>query len=507
MRKPVPLSRKVLEQTVFYTLLFTLLAHGYRFLNMSFSGDAALIAQDGEIAYQTSIGRFMQPLLWMVRGTITAPMTIGIFATAALIGASLLLVSMLGVTSRSSILLICGILATNETLSVSYATYLPWVDVYMIAFFFSMCGVYVSVRWRYGWLLSPLFYFISLGLYQSYLQTAVVTVILLLMMRLFGGERLVAIWFDGIKSCIALLAGLGLYYIGTKYAPQLIGIHALDDYNSAVNATILFVDEIPKLLKQTYLYPFEFFARAADSSFVPPLLTLLLLALSLVPFFYYLRKLTIGGILTACFLLAVLPFGANFAAFISKGFIHSLMVYSFFFLYIMIIVLHDHASQSVLFRRNQLLSMIRPVASLLLGFMLMLNILTANQLYLRRDLEFYSTTSAATRILKHADAVEGYIPGETPVCVLGYLPSSKIGFVRPGFESLSNLQGMRYTYAASYETATPWYFQMILGYPVNFVSAEDQAKYQGSEINASMPSYPDKDCYQLIDGILFIKLN
>ena len=50
MNKPLPLSRKALQQTVFYTILFSLLAHGYRFLNMSFSGDAALIARLEECA-------------------------------------------------------------------------------------------------------------------------------------------------------------------------------------------------------------------------------------------------------------------------------------------------------------------------------------------------------------------------------------------------------------------------------------------------------------------------
>ncbi|MBQ7826012.1 MAG: hypothetical protein IJ337_06650 [Clostridia bacterium] len=45
MNKPLSISRKALQQTVFYTVLFSLLAHGYRFLNMSFSGDASLIVQ------------------------------------------------------------------------------------------------------------------------------------------------------------------------------------------------------------------------------------------------------------------------------------------------------------------------------------------------------------------------------------------------------------------------------------------------------------------------------
>ena len=261
--------------------------------------------------------------------------------------------------------------------------------------------------------------------------------------------------------------------------------------------------DVPGLLLSTFLYPFRFFAREADSAFIPPLLTLMLLLLSLPALLVPARRLCLGQKAMLAFLLVMLPLGANFVAFISQGIVHPLMVYSFFFLYILCIALWERIQP----QRKKLWRCAGTAAMLITALMLGQNILTANQLYLRRDLEFYSTTSAATRILKHADEVEGYVPGETPVCVLGYLPSSKIGFVRPGFEALSNLQGMRYTYAASYETSTQWYFEMILGYPVNFVSPEEQAMYAGSGIGDDIPCYPDGSCCQLIDGVLFIRLS
>ena len=504
MNKPAPITRDTLRTTALYTVLFTLLAHGYRFLNMSFSGDAAQISQAGEIAYQTSIGRFLQPVYWHIRGFITAPLTIGLFATAGLLGASLMVVSLLRLSNRRSIALVCGILATNETLGVSYATYLPWADVYMVAFFFAIAGVYLHARFRHGWLLSPLFYFISLGLYQSYLQTAVVLIMLLLILRLMDGERAGGIWLDGLKACAALLVALILYYIAVQYAPRLIGIEALDDYNSARNAIYFEAGEILDLLMQTCLYPFQFFTRAADSAFVPPILTLLLLLLGLPALLIPCFSLSIPAKLTVLLLLAALPFGSNFAAFLSKGFIHPLMVYAFYFLYVLIIVLWDRPALHLPARVRTLF---RHACALLCAIMVLCNIFTANQLYLRRDLEFYATTSAATRILKHMDDVEGYVPGETPVCMLGYLPSSSISLVRPGFEQLSNLQGMRYTYAASYETSTPWYYQMILGYPVNFVSDQQRKEFENSAIGDDMPAFPAEGCYKMIDGILFIKIS
>lgn len=505
MKHAHSLSRETLRYTVFCTVLFSLLAHGYRFLNMSFSGDASLIVQTEETVFQITIGRYLQPVLWAIRGPITAPLTIGLFATAALIGACVLVVSLLNLTSKTAILLVCGILATNETLSVSYATYLPWVDVYMISFFFSVAGVYVSTRFKHGWLVSPLMYLVTLALYQSYLQTAAVLIITLLIHRLLDGEDARSIWLSGVRACISLLLGLLLYAVVFKLVLAALGLSASDNYNGVTRVGIMRLEEIPKLLISTFLYPFQFFARSADSAFISPMLTIALLIVSLPLLLFCANRLTVGQNATLAFLLFMLPLGANFVAFISKGIVHPLMVYAFFFLYILCITLHERAPALKL--HQTYLRAARPAASLILTLTIASNILTANQLYLRRDLEFYSTTSVATRILKHADQIEGYIPGETPVCVLGYLPSSRVSFVRPGFESLSNLQGMRYTYAASYETSTPWYFQMILGYPVNFVSAEEQAAYQRSGIGDAIPGFPDEDCYQMIDGVLFIKLS
>lgn len=72
---------------------------------------------------------------------------------------------------------------------------------------------------------------------------------------------------------------------------------------------------------------------------------------------------------------------------------------------------------------------------------------------MKRDLELSSTLSAFTRILDQAEQTTGYVPGETPVVVVGMLPSSSVSMERPGFESLADHQGVRYTYAAAYEDA------------------------------------------------------
>ena len=214
-----------------YTACFTLLAHGYRYLSMGFSGDAALISQAGEEAYQVSLGRFLQPVYWQVRGSITAPLVIGLFATAFLIVTAVILTRLLGFTRRREIALTCGLIAASETFAVSNATYLPWTDVYALALMLAMLGVYVFFRLKRGWLLSSVLYCLSLGAYQSYLAVAASLLILLFLARLLDGERTSRVWRDGMLSCLSLLLGLLLYALVLKAVLAVLGIEASRDYN------------------------------------------------------------------------------------------------------------------------------------------------------------------------------------------------------------------------------------------------------------------------------------
>lgn len=61
-------------------------------------------------------------------------------------------------------------------------------------------------------------------------------------------------------------------------------------------------------------------------------------------------------------------------------------------------------------------------AQLLLCLVILQNVPLSNQLCVKRDLELSSTLSAFTRILDQAEQTKGYVPGETPVVVVGHAP-------------------------------------------------------------------------------------
>ena len=504
--RPAPRRRPLTAQDMRFaaacTVALTLLAHAYRFLNAGFGLDAMLIAEQVDIETQISLGRFMQPLYWLMRGYITAPPVVALFATAFLAGAVLIVLALTGIRSRLGIALTCGVLAVNETLCVSYASYLPWVDVYMLSLLLCVAAVFVQTRFRRGFLLSPLLYCMALGLYQSYLQAAATLVMLMLLARALDGERAGALLVEGLGHAGAMLAGLLLYALVYRLAIALYGTSVSTEYNTVAEVGHYTLSAIPDLLKKTCWEPIRYFFAPQDATFLPPAVNVLLAVLALGALIGLAHKLPLASKGLIVLILAMLPFGMNFVTFISKGIVHMLMNYAYFFFYVLCILLAERAGETIAIRP----AVLRAATPMLLAGVMGVSILTAQTLYMKRDLELQSTLSVMTRVLNLLEREEGYEPGETPVVLLNYLTASKVAMIRPGFEDISEFQGMRSTYADAYDRSHAWYLQTLLGYRVNLIRWEVCMDYTKDPITQDIPAFPDPDCVQMIDGIAFVRL-
>ena len=137
------LSRREIRQIFALTALFFFAAYLSRFFSLGFSHDSLQIDQSTGLQFQLSLGRFMQPLYWLVRGDIVVPYVVGLLAFAFL-GASLCLCcSLLSIRSTFGIVCSCMALCCNITLSLSSATFIPWLDVYMLALLLSVMIVWL----------------------------------------------------------------------------------------------------------------------------------------------------------------------------------------------------------------------------------------------------------------------------------------------------------------------------------------------------------------------------
>ena len=492
-----------------WTSLFVFLAYGYRALSTAFGGDAALIAMDGQAAYQASLGRFLQPVYWLIRGRLVVPSIVVLFTAAFLTLACLLIANLFDLNGSREIALLSGLLAAHETFAVTAATYLPWMDVYALALLLSVLGASCFLSGsRKAWL-SPLFFMLSLGLYQSYLPVAAVLIILVLIRRTLCGARPSRIFQTGLLACASIVAGLLLYALAFKAVLAFVGSSASYDYNGVGSLNAFDFASIPRYLLDTVLTPLRFLfmpgseAIASHTPSISAFLNLALLLLGLIMLMPRIKQLRAGGRAMLFLLVFLLIPGGNFIQFIWQGTVSGLTIYAYVFFDVAVLLLAVSA-----FRMQRPLVRFAAIgAQLLLCAVILQNTLLAHQLCVKRDLEFSATMSAFTRILDEAEQVDGYVPGETPVVVVGMLPSSGISMERPGYEALSGFQGARYTYAAAYESANAWYLRMILGEHVHLVEDGVMRALSASPEAQAMPCFPSEGFCQMIDGLLYIRIS
>jgi len=227
------------------------------------------------------------------------------------------------------------------------------------------------------------------------------------------------------------------------------------------------------------------------------------------------RKLPGYSILFVVALVLLIPLGMNIVYLASSGLKHELMAFSFYFIYVFAFLVLDCDDTSLSVAGNQSKSskpnlrriLTRSVMTFGIGILVLNNIIYANHLYLKKELEYQSTLSAMTRVLDRMEQTEGFVTSETPVVIIGLLSDSDLAVGHPGFAYI-NAAGMEYNFSVTYPATYGTYFRDILGYPINLIQDEDTVNmYTSLQEVQSMPAFPETGSCVMIDGVLVIKLS
>lgn len=152
-------------------------------------------------------------------------------------------------------------------------------------------------------------------------------------------------------------------------------------------------------------------------------------------------------------LFFLFPFGINVVYFISKGMEHTLMTFSFGLLYL----LAELFLQELPHNKTQ--KFLRYAAYAAMGLGIWCNVIYANQSYLKVALEEKATDALMVRVVGRLEQTEGYVPGETPIAVVGLLPTSPLYKTMDGFEDVRGRTADAYT--VSWETPTTSIWKMF----------------------------------------------
>lgn len=509
------------------TIVCAILANLYCWTNSLFSHDSLLIVQH-EVAHNASIGRPFQEIYVWFRGAIVAPLLVGSLGTLFIAVSNITIVSLLSISSRGLVAASCSFLTVNATVTLINATYISWFDIMMFSCALSCMAVWLICKTGRGFLPAALLICLSMGLYQSYFQVCVLLGLAFCIREIVDGDarRVLVVC---VKGLVSLVLGATLYVVAVLLARDLAGVEGSMGYNSIFSAFSFYGGgtSILQALFQTWLDPFLYLAFPETHAVrLIGLIDLLLLALGAICLLGICGTKCIG-LFQRMFLVIVLllmPLAAgciNLAAF---GGVHSMMIYSYFVFYPVVFsifeLFHEFcltANCSSFCNENLWRDGVTVVAIFAIAVTLS-NIIYANQIYLRKDLEYQATLSAITRLEERLEETNGYRPGETPVAFVGTFSDNPIlNNVRDGFppntdQRPSTKSGEYSKYAVGLNSSVSLYgssyiekyFKYVLGCPILLGNVPNTETPTGAVVPEC---FPLEGSIREIDGTIVVRLS
>ena len=503
-------TRQRLLLSFLAVFLFGLAAHAYGFLRAGFSHDMlnALVTEPVETYWKMQLGRPGIVLYRrVIRGLIAAPWLLGTLSLLWLSLSCFLIVSLFRIPSRVFTVLVAGILTANLSIIAMTATFLYEMDADLFAMLIGIGAVWLWDRggWK-GAFAGVLLITFCIGTYQSMVSVPITLIMLLCIAALLRGDSFSEVFRKGLRALVMLALGGLLYALLVRLMCSWKGINlAMDSYNNVSQTSSLSLFERIEHVYTTWAAAFWNPAK----SHIEPLVLVLNVLLALLAFCYLLHWLVKSGSgfrekLLLCLLVLLLPLGMNTAQLSFSRDVHDLMKHAFWLSGLLVLL------PAFLLPKEKPLRVSRVVSVVLVFVFLFSNIQTANVVYTRKNLEQNAALSLMTRILGRMEEREDYVPGETVVVFAGV--SDQLQDRIPGFEATYDITGCEesspiekaltsynyHIYAA--------YFRYILNNPAVLAETGIWNHMQKDARVQAMPCYPDKDCMQILDDMLIVKL-
>ena len=511
------------------SFMFMFICHGFLLFNPSYSHDSLSEIIRDKGPFQTSLGRFLQPGWKMIFSEVTATWFIGCL-TAFFIGISAgMLGDLFHIKNNVSLVFMSGIMITNHCMSTCVATYMPWIDTHGAALLFAVSAVWLLNKNRFGFLLAIIPLIAVLGLYPPYLVCVLAIVIIQMILSLqqkgVWKKRFIYI----LKAAVMLVIAYGLYTVILNIILKSNNINYSDGNNSMANIKLIGFNNLKMLLTNAFsLFFSQLTTTVSYLQFSPIIIGLIGLSYVIILVTFSVKmKFGVWEFIALVFLLLAIPFVFNIQYIVcEEATYHSLMVYSIYFAYILLIPLYDsisvmnqneariakeESSQNHRFFKRNILSWkwIEDKAHYCVPFILVIilfaDIRLANNVYTDKYLRERTTLSVMTRIMTNAEQTEGFDPAKSRVLIVGDLRRNPI-IAAPNSTFYPSLGSASRDISITYNVVT--YLQNYMGYSYWFIyDGEKKDQLLANGVIQNMPAYPEKGYAAMVDGVLVIKIS
>lgn len=487
------------------TLFFTIAIHGFLFANEFFSHDSLITIynQYDILPFYSGVGRFLIPIYETIKGEAVSPWIVGLLFLLWMTLANLFVVKLLNINSIVRQVLVCGLMCSNVTLSLTGATYIYCMDEYALALLLAVLAAYFFCRCNYGEGIGVLCLVLSLSMYQAYFTVTLVLCYLVAIQRLLRGQTTGNVVKQGVKNIILMACAFMLYFVFWTAVCTVLTIE-----KARLGETLL-SSGLTELWSTIYQSASEYIIYITTESghffgILFPAVNFLLLIILCVQLFGWLRRkeVHISKKIVLITLIACAPIVFNAASILLAGNASYLTHFGRALIYLLILMVVELKFS---FIKDFKSSRLPIVAGLLICLVIWQNTVFANQIYMKKEIEKSSTISMITRMIERVEQMDGYVPGETSVAFVGNLSMNLyLNRGRVGFEKIVFLPGLGSDNAVTYTSTIITYITTYLNYPLLVV---DGTAYSAMEQVQKMPSFPEPDSIAMIDGTVVVKLS
>lgn len=506
MKKIIKLLKELYDKykySIYSSMIFTFLTHFYFFTRRLANEDdlSYLVFKD----FALTSGRWNNGALFTT--SLMSPSVNFILVIIILAIISLLICDIFKIKNKKNMILVSLIISTFPSLALSFS-YLFMVEIYMTSLLLAVLAVWLSTKWKYGFIPGSFCIALSLGNYQSYIAVSVSLIIIYIIKEIIDKKK--EILKDILKLFIMGILGIIIYFIILKVL-LLINKTSLSNYKGANSMGIPPISEWPKLIFRTYKHFIGYFIgksyfRVSIFESIIRILTIILTFILLINKItkekFYKNKM---NIIIFIILIVLIPLTFNIVDFMAfKADLTSLQIYSFFSLYLLMILILDKTKPNYL---NTIIT----ILIIAIGIM---NFTTINKYYFKQETYYKYTENFNNRLLNKIESTEGYYYG-IPIIFKGEINSNfykdlnALPNTNDNITFDQSLWGGKYI---GYEDLFTYnndnkIFKMInneFGVYLNRATDEERDKIKDNKEYNNMKSYPEKDSIKIIDGILVV---
>ena len=428
---------------------------------------------------------------------------IGVLSLLYLAIAAVFTVKLLKVREPMFAVLIAGLMVTFPGLASNFA-YAFTMDGYMMGILFAVLAVYLTDRFKRGFICGGVFLALSMGIYQAYLPVAMLLslymVLMILMERVNVAEKL--------KKCLKYLymgvIGVASYYVILKVLLLIAG-KELDSYQgiNSAGASISLLESI-KVIYADFV-SFTLFGNVLFSNpFATVAVIVLAVSFAVTLFVRAYREKWLKSVWFYVVIAAVcvlLPLFTNVILLISKDVTYHMLMRYQWVLFGVLAVAFIADSLKNLGDRHSALAQWCVLACA--GVCILSNVVLVNVAYFNLEKKYEETYAYCLRLADRIEQTEGYYAG-IPIYMIGVVGDDNF----PVTDITEDVTGHMLGVSGDWLLYTPYNYELFykhyMGITFNFLRP-DEANYYDSQEYVSMPSFPEAGSTKVVDGVLYVK--